>query len=105
MDSEDRVDAVHYALFYSYMRAFGDFLGGLEDELDVSAECLAVLVEDLQRADQHRGVRVVSAGVHPALVLRGEGQPSLLVYRQRVDVGAEEHRLAGLSALYFAYYS
>ena len=33
--------------FIAICGAFGDFLGGLEDELDVSAECLAVLVEDL----------------------------------------------------------
>ena len=40
----------------------------------------------------------MAAGVHHALVLTGEGQARLLVYRQGVDVRTEGHALAGALA-------
>ena len=42
-------------------------------------------------AEQHRGVRVVAAGVHDVRRRRGERQPRRLVQRESVDVGAQGH--------------
>src|SRR5207244_11071132 len=54
------------------------------------------LMQQMNRLDEHRGVRVVAAGVHPAGDLAGEIEPGLLRHRQRVHVAAQEDRAAAL---------
>ncbi len=66
-------------------------LGGLEDEVHGAVE-IARLGEILGRAEQHRGVAVVAAGVHAAGVLRAMAKTVLLVDVQRVEVGAQADR-------------
>ena len=45
-----------------------------------------------RRAGQHGRVRVVAAGVHAPGRARREGEPGVLGHRQRVHVGAQQHR-------------
>ena len=62
----------------------------------MSARCA---LQQLGRADQHRGVRVVAAGVHRAFAARGEIDARVLRQRQRIHVAAEQHRRARLAAI------
>ncbi len=54
---------------------------------------VAGLGEILRRAQQHRGVAVMAAGVHLARRLGGIVQPGLFLYRQRIHVGAQPDHL------------
>ena len=82
-----------------HARAAGDLLlARLEEEADAAAQLVANRVEDLRRAEERGRVRVVPAGVHRAVVLRDEVERVLLADRQRVHVGAEGERGAGLRA-------
>lgn len=70
-------------------------LGVLEDEDDLSAYPVEVVLQDLGEPDQHGRVTVVAAGVHdPGAggLIRGVG---LLLYRQGVEVCAEGDGRAG----------
>ena len=63
-------------------------LGRLEDEHRGAVEGPR-LGEVARRAEQHRGVPVMAAGVHLAGLGRGVGKPGRLLDRQRVHVGAK----------------
>jgi len=60
----------------------------LEDH-DRGAGEIRVLGEIARRAEQHRGVAVMAAGMHLARIGRGIGQPGQLLQRQAVHVGAQ----------------
>ena len=51
----------------------------------------AARVQQAGRADEHRGVRVVTARVHAAVDLARELEPGVLGHRQRVHVAAQQH--------------
>ena len=68
-------------------------LGGLEDEVDRAGE-VARLGEVAGGAEQHGGMAVMAAGVHPARLRRGVGQTRRLRDRQRVHVRAQADRAA-----------
>ena len=70
------------------LRARPAFLGRLKDEHDRAVE-LAVFGEVLRRAQQHRGMAVVSAGVHSSFVLRAMFERVEFVDGQRVHVGTQ----------------
>ena len=53
---------------------------------------IARLGEVLCRTEQHRGVAVVTAGMHPPALPRGMGERVLLVDVQRVHIGPERNR-------------
>ncbi len=63
-------------------------LGGLEDQRNATRE-IAGLGQVARGAQQHGGVPVMAAGMHPAGIARGMGQPGLLEDRQPVHVGAQ----------------
>jgi hypothetical protein len=63
-------------------------LGGLEDEVDRALEA-ARLGEVLRGGEQHRGVPVMAAGMHPAGAAGGMGEAVLLLHGQGVHVGAQ----------------
>jgi len=69
-------------------------LGRLEDEIDDTVRAaVALRRKHFGRADQHRGVAVVAAGMHAAFVFRAMGKRVQLRQRQRVHVGAQpDHR-------------
>ena len=73
-------------------------LGGLEEEDDRAGQARPQAREHLRRAEEHRGVGVVAAGVHHALRLAAEGQVVRLVDGKRVHVGAQRDDTAGAAA-------
>ncbi len=66
------------------------FLGRLEDQVDGAGE-VAVLGEIAPGREQHRGMPVMTAGMHPARILRGIGQVRRLIERQAIHIGAQAH--------------
>lgn len=70
-------------------RAREAFLVGLEDELHRALEFALMRLEQLCRTQQHRGMHIVSAGVHAA-VFRTERQVGLLPHLERVHVGTQQ---------------
>ena len=84
---EDRVDALERARLDHHPRPATALLRRLEDEDDVPVG--AVGGEARRRLDDHRHVRVVTARMHPAGMLRRERQPRRLLARQRVHLGAD----------------
>ena len=71
-------------------------LAGLEHEQHPAGEVVAVPRQQPGRADEHRGVGVVAARVHLAVVLRREVEAGVLVQRKGVHVAAQQHRRARL---------
>ena len=92
VDRLDRV-AVEHALLDHQPGAALVLLGRLKDEMHRAGE-IARLGEVLRGAEQHRGVAVMAAGMHPAVVLRGVREAVLLLDRQRIHVGAQRDRAA-----------
>ena len=74
-------------------------LGRLEDEEVPAGKVVRPPGEYPGGAEEHRGVRVVAARVHPTLDHRAEAHRRPLVHREGVDVGPQDHRLAPMSAL------
>jgi hypothetical protein len=91
---EDRVtrEALEEAVGDHALRAAAGagLLGRLEHEVHGAAE-VARARELLRRAQQHRGVAVVPAGMHHAVVHALPGPPRRFADRQRVHVGAQRH--------------
>ena len=81
-------EAVEQPFFHHDPAAAAILLGGLEDEVDGAAE-VARFGQILGGAEQHGGVAVMAAGVHPVRGAGGVGEAGRLVDGQRVDVGAE----------------
>src|SRR5215207_8379584 len=69
---EDGGDAVRHPLLDHDFPSSSAFLRRLEDKPDGTVQPVAHARERVSRADEHAGMRVVAAGVHPALYLRGE---------------------------------
>ncbi|MPL79189.1 hypothetical protein SDC9_25064 [bioreactor metagenome] len=86
-------EALHHALAHHHLAAAALFLGGLEEQHDGAGE-IARLAEVACRAQQHRGVPVMAAGMHPAGVFGGIVLAGDLLDRQRVHVGAQPDRRA-----------
>ena len=87
----DRIVAVEHALVDHVPRAVVPFLAGLEHEAHGARQLAAPRVQQPRRADEHRGVRVVTARVHAAVDLAREVEPGVLGHRQRVHVAAQQH--------------
>ena len=94
MHAVDLIDpeAVHQPVLDHGGGARAALLGRLEDHHRVAGE-VAGLGEIARRAEQHRGVAVMAAGVHLAGDGRGIGQIGLFLDRQRVHVGAQPDHL------------
>jgi hypothetical protein len=67
------------------------FLARLEHEPHCSRQIRAPRVQQPRRADEHRGMRVVTAGVHTPLGIAREVEPGVLGHRQRVHIAPEQH--------------
>ena len=74
-------------------------LAGLEHEQHPTGDLVAALAQQVGGARQHRGVGVVTAGVHAPLDVRGEVEPGVLGHRQGIHVAAQQHRRARLRPL------
>ena len=93
----DRVDAFERAALYVLLREAADLFRHLEDQLHGAAERVKVVIDDARRAEQHRRVAVMAAGVHDAVVHAAERHDvRILLDRQRVNVRAEHDSLAGV---------
>ena len=68
------------------------FLAGLEHELHGSRKLRAVLVQQLHGTGQHGRVRIMTARMHAARLLRLEGQVSIFRHWQSIHVTAQQHR-------------
>ena len=102
-----RGDAVLVHIGEHIGRTGPDLLRPLEEEDHLAVDLLLVLGENLGGAQQHGHVAVMAAGVHYTGVLAAAypllGQVVLLLLnRQRVAVGTQQHRLAWLCALNIA---
>ena len=97
MHAEQRreLHALKQPLLHHMPRTDHGLLGGLEEEENIARDLLAALCQQLRRAEQHRRVDVVAAGVHDALVFRTVGRAGLLRDGQRVEIGAQTDRRAG----------
>ena len=73
-------------------RAVVALLARLEHQQDPARERVPPLREQARRAQEHRDVGVVAAGVHHARQLGREREPRVLGEGQGVHVGAEEDR-------------
>ena len=82
---------VEEAVLDHRLAAAEPLFGRLEDEMHGAVE-IASLRELPRRAQQHRRVAVMTAGVHPALMLRAVRKAVRLADRQAVHVGPEPDR-------------
>ena len=73
-------------------------LGGLEAQLDRAPQRVALAREAPREGEQDRGVAVVAACVHLSRRLRAVRDGVLLLDRERVHVGAQQHRPPGARA-------
>jgi hypothetical protein len=88
---EDPLDALHRPVGDHVHRATGlDLLGGLEDQPHPAGQA-GRRGQREPGAEQHRGVRVVPAGVHDALDRGRERQAGVLLQRECVEVGPQGH--------------
>ena len=84
--------SVEEALLEHEPRTVEALLARLEHQQDPAGPHSAPVDEEPRRAKQHRDMGVVSARVHPTVVLGREFETGLLGQRQRVHVGAQEDR-------------
>ena len=96
MDTGNQIGSVEHPRLDDVARAAGrKLLCVLEDEAHLARKLVAVLEQQLGRAEQHRRVTVVPAGVHHAGTRRHMRNHVLLEDRQGVDVAAQHDDLAG----------
>ena len=72
------------------------FLARLKHEFDGAGELVAVPVQQMHRLDQHRRMRVVTAGMHAAGDFAGEVETGLFRHRQGIHVAPQQDRAPGL---------
>ncbi len=85
-------ETIHQAILDHRRRTGTALFRGLEDHHRITGE-IAGLGEIARRAEQHRGVAIVTAGMHLARRFRLIGQIGVFVDRQRVHIGAQADRL------------
>ncbi len=90
---------VQKAVVQQHLHAGDALLVALEDQKDRARQALLPLLEQPGRPQEHGGMDVVAAGVHPA-VGGGEALPALLQQRQGVHVGPEEEGVFPLLPAY-----
>ena len=82
------LEALHQPVLHHGLATGAALLGGLEDD-DSGAGEIACLREVARRAQQHRGMAVMTAGMHLARHGRLVGEVVCFLDRQRVHVGAQ----------------
>ena len=94
-------EAIHQPVVDHRLGAGTALLRRLKNHHCVAGE-IAGLGEIACRAEQHRGVTVMAAGMHLARRLGGVGQIGLFLDRQRIHVGAQADHLDVAIALRLA---
>ena len=94
MQHRDRVDVriVERAGLDHRLGAARTFFRRLKEQHDVAVQTSRAGCEFARRAEQHRGVRVVTARVHLARHFARARFARILIDRQRVHVGAQTPR-------------
>ena len=94
VDGEHRIagEFVEQAVLDHLGRPAAALFGRLEDKVHGALE-VALFAQDLGGAQQHGGVAVMAAGMHPAEILRAVLEIVGFVHRQAVHVGAQSNRL------------
>ena len=87
-------EAVHQAVLHHGLAAGAALLGRLKDHHRGAGE-IARLGQIARRAQQHRGMPIMAAGVHLARHGRAVGHLVRFLDRQRIHVGAQPDHLAG----------
>ena len=85
------------SVFQHIARAFECLLRGLEHQFHRAAKRVFVFFQHFRRRQQHRRVHIVSAGMSRFAGGAGKRLAALLRHRQRVHVGAQQKRFAGLA--------
>ena len=85
-------EAVHQPVLDHRLGARAALFRRLENHHRIAGE-IARLGEIARRAQQHRGMAVMAAGMHLARRLGGVRQIGLLLDRQRIHVGAQADHL------------
>ena len=100
MHAVDLLDAepLHHPVVAHLLAAAAAFLGGLKDHRDRAIE-IPRLRKVARRAQQHRRMPVMPAGMHRAGRFRGILDPRLLMNRQRIHVGPQPDHLAAVGLL------
>ena len=93
------VDAVEHAGADHELGTLAVFLAGLEHDADLAVDVIGHVAQDLQRAEHHGDVAVVTAGVHATLIDAGELLAGLLGDGQGVDIGAQQDAAARRAVL------
>ncbi len=95
MEAVHLLDAptIHEAVVDHRLGPGAAFLSGLKDQHNSAVE-VACFGKIAGRAEQHRGVSVVPAGVHAAWNRRSVGQAGVLLDGQGVHVGPQTDNLA-----------
>ena len=93
MHAENRVarEAVEEAVGDHRRTAAEPLFGRLKDQVHGAVE-IAGLGEIARRAEQHRRVPVMAAGMHPPVILRAIGEVGRFLDRQAIHVGAQPDR-------------
>ena len=99
MDHQRRVHlgVFQQSCFDHVVRALKNLLGGLEHQLDGTLDLVLMLFQQPGGPQQHGGVQVVTAGVHPA-VRTGKIHAGLLPNGQTVHVRPQQEHLPRLFA-------
>src|SRR5947209_8617773 len=87
-------EALHHAVLDHLAPAAAALFGWLEDH-DRRAGKIARFGEVFRRAEEHRGMPVMAAGVHLARVGGAIRQVGLFIHRERVHVGAQPNDFSG----------
>ena len=101
VQAENRVRVVHYTLRNTHLRPAAGFFCRLKQEADFPGKRVAVFRQNARRAQQHRGMHVMPAGMHHALAFACVGQACFLRNGQRIHIGAQNQR-TGLDGIFCA---
>ncbi len=90
---------VQQTVFNHEPRAVEALLAGLEHEHHASGEPIALRAQEFRGRREHRGVCVVTAGVHCAIHRRAKVDVGVFRHRQCIHVAAQQNRSTGARAL------
>ena len=93
MLSIDGIHTVQHTLLHIILRAEAGFLCRLEQQLYIAFQLVLDFAQDLGGTQQHCHVVIMTAGMHHAGILTGEGQAGLFLHRQCVNIRTQGHCL------------
>ena len=94
MAADDAADGMFFkkSCIHQKLCTAGAFFCWLENEDNIVFQFVFVFLQVLGKAQQHRHMAVMTAGMHTAHMLRGEVAACLFCYGQGIHIRAECHR-------------